>query len=116
MSTPLIAPAMAPASNPAETAIHHEWVHAASFHQSGMNGIGCSSSTMVTQNAWLASIAGRRLVPPVGIASISWTLGLASVRLLGWAVIAASRRPDGAGDEAGHLLGRALLDRLVGDL
>src|SRR5471030_1916959 len=76
---------------------------------------------MVTQNDWLASIAGRRLVPPIGMAPASsapasWATRLGRVRLLRSAVIAASGGPDRAGDEAGHLLGRALRDRLVGDL
>ncbi len=45
MNTPLTQPMIAPAARPRPTAIHQLCVQAASFHQSGIHGIGCFNST-----------------------------------------------------------------------
>ncbi len=66
MSTPLIAPVSAPARSPAVSAIHQLCVHVASFHQSGMKGIGCfrrtRPQTMATRPITEPT---ERSIPPV---------------------------------------------------
>src|SRR5262249_59995130 len=75
------------------------------------------TTAIVTQNGWAArhlassaahGVAFRRPLRPTVSRS------LVSCRAMGRAML--SSRPDGAGDEAGDLLGRAVLDGLVGDL
>src|SRR5258708_32627311 len=74
-----------------------------------------TTRTIVTQKDCAASSLCRPRLPPIGTAPALSAMRLGWLRLVGCAVIAGSRGLDRAGDEAGHFLGRAVPDRLVGD-